>query len=500
MKNCLVILALLTLLSAPARAQLYAPIDTAAVVVCEANGQTEIPADFTGPGCESVGGHYVNPHKRLIWVKGYVEVPETLAATNIPLGFFISAKASSTIWLNGKKLGSNGIPASTEKAETPGKMDAVLPLRPGLLKAGDNEVIILMSGYHGFFRLMAPLHFIAVAPYMAPTDDILRGYLPAFLPLGVLLIGAFYFGVLALRRRHRRELLLVPLAALFAAGQLLAEVARGLWAYDYPFHDIRLALIFLCACASGASLFLHVLLRFAPKRRLGIAVVAVAIFMAVVLPAGGFDVKSTLALLVPSLLAALIAGYAAIHRRAPHALAYALALFLFAGIILLAPTRFLDIYFYYCVAALLLFLFVQQIRQQVADSHLRAQEKARADRLQLILDESREQTNPSNVTVSSAGKVDVISSSDIVFCKGAGDYVELTTTNRGAVLHNARLSDLEAELPGTFLRVHRSYLVNTAFVAALERDPSGAGRLELTSGGQIPVSRRIMPQVRKALR
>ena len=49
------------------------------------------------------------------------------------------------------------------------------------------------------------------------------------------------------------------------------------------------------------------------------------------------------------------------------------------------------------------------------------------------------------------------------------------------------------------LRVHRSHIVNTAFVDALERDPSGVGRLLLSNGAAVPVSRRIMPKVRSAL-
>ena len=63
----------------------------------------------------------------------------------------------------------------------------------------------------------------------------------------------------------------------------------------------------------------------------------------------------------------------------------------------------------------------------------------------------------------------------------------------------AALAGLEAELPETFLRVHRSHIVNTAFVSALERDTGGVGRLTLSQGQEVPVSRRIMPKVRTAL-
>jgi DNA-binding LytR/AlgR family response regulator len=66
-------------------------------------------------------------------------------------------------------------------------------------------------------------------------------------------------------------------------------------------------------------------------------------------------------------------------------------------------------------------------------------------------------------------------------------------------LYNGGLTQLESELPPTFLRVHRSHIVNTAFVSALERDASGVGKLVLSNGAEAPVSRRIMPKVRNAL-
>ncbi|WP_353507001.1 LytTR family DNA-binding domain-containing protein [Pseudoalteromonas sp. SCSIO 43201] len=71
--------------------------------------------------------------------------------------------------------------------------------------------------------------------------------------------------------------------------------------------------------------------------------------------------------------------------------------------------------------------------------------------------------------------------------------------NRGSVLHNNSLSELESTLPATFLRVHRSYIVNTQFITPLSRSASGTGILHLSTGDEVPVSRRVMPKVRDAL-
>lgn len=500
MKNAMPILLLLLLLAAPhAKAQdsLYAQAEVREVYVCDSTTRAGVIPDFKSSACLRAEGQFISPYKRHIWVVATLIAPRVMAESQQPLGFFLSAKASSTLWLNGSKLGSNGLPAKTREYEVPGKMDTVFALPPNALKGGKNDVIIEMSGHHSIIPLLAPVHLIAVARYQSPTDNILRGYLPSLLPLGVLLLGAMYFGVSALRMGGGQRFL-VPLTAFFAAGQLVSEVSRGLFAYEYPFHDIRLMLILGFATGTGACLFLHVLARFVRKRRFTIALFACLAYLGLVLPAEGFDTKTSLALLLPSMLAALISGYG-LARRRRGAVPYTLVLFFFTGLIYLAPTRFLDIYFYYCVAALLVFLFAQELRSLFKERRMRAAEKARADQLELALSESQERENPSNVQLSSAGKVEILPTADIAYARGAGDYVELVLKDRTTRLHSATLSELESRLPGKFLRVHRSYLVNTAYIVALERDASGAGSLDLTIGETVPVSRRIMPSVRKAL-
>ena len=87
----------------------------------------------------------------------------------------------------------------------------------------------------------------------------------------------------------------------------------------------------------------------------------------------------------------------------------------------------------------------------------------------------------------------------ITHCSGAGDYVELNFADGGKRLHSGSLNELEGELPPAFIHVHRSHIVNTAFVESLERESSGVGRLRIGTGAFVPVSRRIMPTVRRAI-
>jgi len=499
MKQTFLILMLLFTLSAAHAEEnrLYALAAIDGVFLCEESAVGGEMPEFYSEACTAAEGPYISPFRQHVWVTASFDIPAAMVESPVPLGFFISAKASSAVWISGQKIGSNGTPSHTRDVEVPGVMDAVFPLPAGILKAGKNAVVIEMSGHNSLIPLMAPVHMIAIAPYQSPTDNKLRGYLPSMVPFGILVLGALYFGAAAFRSGGGARLL-VPLTALFAAAQLALEVSRGLYAYEYPFHDVRLLLILAFATCTGACLYLHVLFRFVKKRKLAFGVAALAAYLALVLPAGGFDTKSSLAILLPSLLAALISAYAMARQR-KGAAAYTVVLFLFTGLILLAPSRFLDIYFYYCVAALLVFLFVQELRTHFAERALREQEKARADQLELALSESRERDCPSNVQVTSSGKVEILKASDIAYARGAGDYVELVLKDATTRLHSATLTELENRLPGIFLRVHRSYLVNTAFIVALERDASGAGTLTLVGGDSVPVSRRIMPSVRKAL-
>jgi hypothetical protein len=70
----------------------------------------------------------------------------------------------------------------------------------------------------------------------------------------------------------------------------------------------------------------------------------------------------------------------------------------------------------------------------------------------------------------------------------------------GILLASLPLGSIEAELPPTFLRVHRSYVVNLAHVAALVRQDGGhALRLNGTGDALIPVSRRRVNHVREHL-
>ncbi|HFB54673.1 MAG TPA: LytTR family transcriptional regulator [Hellea balneolensis] len=199
------------------------------------------------------------------------------------------------------------------------------------------------------------------------------------------------------------------------------------------------------------------------------------------------------------LLASLIATGIWTYQRRTRAFPYFIALLIFIASIFIFKGFFLDTVFFILVALLLLFLFAEQAITLAKETRIRRQEESRANRLELALAEAEERNETRQIIIKSAGKVQRIATNQIVQCHGASGYSEIVLVGGRTILHTASLNELEETLPAIFLRVHRSYLVNLMFVDALSRDPSGTGTLSLTEGSEIPVSRRILPRIRKAL-
>ncbi|WP_235753800.1 LytTR family DNA-binding domain-containing protein [Psychrobacillus sp. INOP01] len=61
------------------------------------------------------------------------------------------------------------------------------------------------------------------------------------------------------------------------------------------------------------------------------------------------------------------------------------------------------------------------------------------------------------------------------------------------------LKDLQLRLPDSFLRIHRSYIVNISFIDRIVRDFSSNLLVQLLDGTELPVSQSYMADVRGAL-
>lgn len=474
------------------------------VLVCPAQ-KTPAPTDirslapdFSTPDCRVVKLREVKPQGKEIWLQAELVVPADVLDELQPLGLFISAKMSSQVYLNGEFLGQNGTPGRDRRTEFPGRMDAYLFVPRTLINEGSNEIVMRVSSHLGSLQLNRPIHWIGLDSYQDPTAERLEHYWPTLFPFGVLFLGALCSGVLALIQRRGWHTAFLPLMSLFAAGQLCFEVSRGLVPYLYPFQETRLIMILVFALGFGLSLLAHTLTFLALKHKRAWFAAGAMLTLPVVSMTPGFDLKSALAIAIPVSLSLALASYQMLKKRQQFSnLVMALSAFLL--IVLLAPGAFLDIYFFYIVAGFLAILFVQQVRVYADERETRVWEQARADKLQLIIDQNESDKEQRTLSINSANKSKLVVIADIAYCKGAGDYVELVLESGQTILHSDSLNELEQILPPTFLRAHRSYIVNTALISSLQRTPSGTGVLTLENGGTVPVSRRIMPQVKERL-
>lgn len=125
-----------------------------------------------------------------------------------------------------------------------------------------------------------------------------------------------------------------------------------------------------------------------------------------------------------------------------------------------------------------------------------------AQRLVKALARAREplaRAGETQLVARGAGRIDLIPTSSIVGLSGADDYVEVVLADGRTLLHDATLDDLEPRLPAHFIRTHRSHIINLRAIASLRSIGRGQRVAVMTTGREIPVSRRRAAEVTEAL-
>ncbi len=128
------------------------------------------------------------------------------------------------------------------------------------------------------------------------------------------------------------------------------------------------------------------------------------------------------------------------------------------------------------------------------------------DRLARVLERLRERSREAAVPVEkipvvAAGGTELLDVAQVHYVQADGDYSRAHTYDR-SYLCTASLGELEERLGPRFARVHRSYLVNLAKVAAVRRPSPDRLRLQLADAGktELDVARRQSRQLRERLR
>lgn len=89
---------------------------------------------------------------------------------------------------------------------------------------------------------------------------------------------------------------------------------------------------------------------------------------------------------------------------------------------------------------------------------------------------------PQKIHVRVSRGIEDLAPGDILFIHSDGVYVEIVT-QKEKLVQRKLLKDIEQELPASFIRVHRSYIVNSDYITT--RSPATV----IVAGHEIPVSR-----------
>ena len=119
-------------------------------------------------------------------------------------------------------------------------------------------------------------------------------------------------------------------------------------------------------------------------------------------------------------------------------------------------------------------------------------------RIARVIDEVRS-SYPIRLTVRSGKKTIVVSVSDIERIEAAGDYVRLHTPN-GVYLMSRTMNQMKDALdPDSFVRIHRSFIVNVNQVRQLETENNRDYTVILRSGAELRLSRSYREALEQAL-
>jgi hypothetical protein len=437
-----------------------------------------------GARCASADIQWLKLQGREAMLRRIVTVRPAATPLERPLMVRLVAMASAEVRWNGVLIGRNGVPAADSAGEVPGRFVASFVVPPQLVRAGENIVEARLSAHHLWLPVRRAVHLFSVGPYESEALPGLTDYLPALLALGALAGACIYFAVAWASERGRRPLLLAAMAA-SAMAQLLAEVSRAFIAYSYPWHLARVAGIAILAAATAILVAAYAARRFAPEWQRAILPGTAAAAAASVVFVPYYDLKAISAIAAGALALGICAVRGRRRRGAKAALGAALAVpALFAWQL----TGFLDRGWFLLVAAMLVALVAEQVSSLRRARAERDDETRRAAALAERLIKA-EQAGEPIVALKDGTRIRRVAESDIVSIRAADDYCEAMLADGQTVLVTTTLARLLETLPPRFVRVHKSYAVNRARVAALAPKGGGGRELSMSDGSMVPVGR-----------
>ncbi len=150
-----------------------------------------------------------------------------------------------------------------------------------------------------------------------------------------------------------------------------------------------------------------------------------------------------------------------------------------------------------------------RLEETVKLAHKRLSERDSGERsreLSAIINDLREaigeyqrDENKRALWVKEKGSMIRVNSADIEWIEAERDYVRLHMGKHSHLMRNTMNAISKSLSPSQFVRVHRSAIINIAFVLQLRLSPTGAHVLRLKNGTEVPVGRNYRKAVASAL-
>ncbi|WP_412545161.1 LytTR family DNA-binding domain-containing protein [Maricaulis sp. MIT060901] len=387
----------------------------------------------------------------------------------------LSGPFAATVYLNGRRVGSEG-DAAIDGLEGEALIDSSHDLSSA--RAGTNELMILVSsskaGLHGH-RLLQDL---ALTPELRP-DARQAGYYWAGISLiGLLILIVLGFAHELMRNGVRWHTGWMLVAAVSLALALSAEISRAIINYPYVFHLPRMFVLSLGTLSAVLTWWI------AQRREAGWRVPAAMLGSAGMLVLVGMVLginPDTVTLIGLALIALLIAGEMIVRAGLRSALIDpVMAVLLATAIIAIwSPWAFLDNTVFLVLGLVLMVELVGVFQPGTAT-----------------------ETAPVAVTTclqtESGEKAFILA--EVVAIHAAGNYAEFEMEDGQRQLTRGAFNKLMEQLAPSFMRVHRSHIVNMDYATRLQVRPSSRYSLFLGQRREIPVSRSLAGAVRERLK
>lgn len=116
----------------------------------------------------------------------------------------------------------------------------------------------------------------------------------------------------------------------------------------------------------------------------------------------------------------------------------------------------------------------------------------------LLASSSHSEKSLERIVIKNGSKIEMIHFYDVTYIETYGDYVWIHT-EKAKYLKQKTMKEFEELLPTTFLRVHRSFLVNIPFIQKLELYEKNSYQLLLKNGAKVSVSKSGYKELKETL-